>query len=65
MTTLLASDYTLLHGGTYFHVWLQLIPPQGGDRRGVHVTRGGKGKHHWIVLPMKYQAGTDQSQQGY
>jgi len=39
-----------------------MIPPQGGDRRGVHVTRGGKGKHHWIVLPTKYQAGTDQSQ---
>ena len=34
-------------------------------RRGVHVTRGGKGKHHWIVLPTKYQAGTDQSQLGY
>ena len=26
------------------------------------MTGGGKGKHHWIVLPTKYQAGTDQSQ---
>ena len=24
-------------------------------RRGPTVTRGGKGKHHWIVLPTKYQ----------
>ena len=34
-------------------------------RRGPIVIRGDKGKHHWIVLPTKYQAGTDQSQQGY
>jgi len=25
----------------------------------------GKGKHHWIVLPTKYQMGTDQSKLGY
>jgi len=34
-------------------------------RRGGLVTGGGKGKPHWIVLPTKYQADTDQSQLGY
>ena len=33
--------------------------------RGRIVTRGGKDKLHWIVLPTKYQVGTDQSQLGY
>jgi len=28
---------------------------RGLVRRGPTVTRGGKGKHHWIVLPTKYQ----------
>ena len=42
-----------------------MIPPQGVDRRGRIVTRGGKEKLHWIVLPTKYQVGTDQSQLGY
>ena len=39
-----------------------MIPPQGVDLRGPIVTGGGKGKPHWIVLPTKYQVGTDQSQ---
>ncbi|HIO82154.1 TPA: hypothetical protein EYG59_26600 [Candidatus Poribacteria bacterium] len=34
-------------------------------RRGGLVTGGGKGKPHWIVLPTKYQVGTDQSKLGY
>jgi len=34
-------------------------------RRGSIVTRGGKEKPHWIVVPTKYQMGTDQSQQDY
>ena len=34
-------------------------------RRGPTTTRGDKGKHHWIVLPTKYQMGTDQSKLGY
>ena len=38
---------------------------RGLDRRGRIVTRGGKEKLHWIVLPTKYQVGTDQSQLGY
>ena len=39
-----------------------MIPPQGGDRRGPIVTREGKGKYHWIVLPARYQVGPGQSQ---
>jgi len=34
-------------------------------RRGRIVRGGGKEKLHWIVLPTKYQVGTDQSQLGY
>ena len=39
-----------------------MIPPQGVDRCGGIVTGGGKGKPRWIILPTKYQVGTDQSQ---
>ena len=34
-------------------------------RCGPIVIREGKGKHHWVVLPVKCQADTDQSQLGY
>ena len=32
---------------------------RGLDRRGPIVTRGGKGKPYWIILPTKYQVGDD------
>ena len=34
-------------------------------RRGGLVTHRGKEKLYWIVLPTKYQVGTDQSKLGY
>ena len=39
--------------------------PSGGGNLGPIVTREGKGKYHWIVLPVKCQADTDQSHLGY
>ena len=39
--------------------------PSGGGNLGPIVTREGKGKCHWIVLPVKCQADTDQSHLGY
>ena len=49
-------------GCTYMFGYSNMIPPQGVDRRGPIVTRGGNGKYHWIVLPARYQVGPGQSQ---
>ena len=34
-------------------------------RRGRIVTRGVRDSSHWIVLPTKYQVGTEQSKRDY
>ena len=39
--------------------------PSGGGNLGPIMTREEKGKYHWIVLPVKCQADTDQSHLGY
>ena len=46
-------------------VLLASSDPSGGGNLGPIVTREGKGKYHWIVLPVKCQADTDQSHLGY
>ena len=38
---------------------LKIYPTYCTYRRGPTTTRGDKGKHHWIVLPTKYQMGIE------